>query len=72
MPRNKFPFICTAARRSRCPETGKAIRKGDTVALYPHLGICYHKSSGHFADVVAVYAVEEWTQEGAEYATSDT
>lgn len=54
----RFPFITTAKVRARCAETGRAIRKGDTIAFYPVERISYHESSQHFADVLAFYAFE--------------
>ena len=54
----KFPFIATAARRSRCPETGKAVRKGDVCGYYPIEGFQYHQTSQHFRDIAALMAVD--------------
>ena len=58
MPSYQFPFICTAARRSRCPETGKAVRKGDICGYYPAERLQYHCTSEHFQDIAAVLAVD--------------
>lgn len=52
----KFPFICTAAKRCRCAETGKPIRKGDRVGYYPTEKIYYHEDSRHFQDIAAFHA----------------
>ena len=58
MSRYKFPFICNAAKRSRCPETGKAVHKGDLCAYWPTDGQAFHKSSQAYRDLEAMAAVD--------------
>ena len=58
MPTYEFPFICKAARRSRCPETGKAIHKGDLCGYYPAEKLQYHQTSTHFGEIAVFYAVD--------------
>ena len=54
----RFPFIATAARRSRCPETGKAVHKGQLCGYYPVEKLQYHPTSQHFQDIAAALAVD--------------
>ena len=39
------PYFTTARFNSVCPETGKAIRKGDDIAYFPYNRKAYHVDS---------------------------
>jgi len=54
----KFPFLAHAPRRGRCAETGRPIRKGETVAYFPSEKLMYCQRSQVFKDVRALVAVE--------------
>ena len=43
--RDKTPYFTVARFDSVCPETGKAIKKGERIAYYPSSRKAYHDSS---------------------------
>ena len=56
----RFPFICTAKFKGKCPETKRAIHKGDIIGWYPCEKLAYHESSQHFKDIQAFLAAKSW------------
>lgn len=42
---SKRPYMTKARFESTCPETGKAIKKGDDIAYYPDAKKAYHADS---------------------------
>lgn len=48
---DRDPYFTTAKFKFDCPETGKWINKGDTIAFFPREGRGYHESSKS-ADIV--------------------
>ena len=48
------PYIMKARFSSICPETGKAIHKGNEVAYYPKARKAYHSNSRAFEEVRAL------------------
>lgn len=42
---NQSPRFMTARFDSTCPETGKAIKKGDRIAYFPATKQAFHESS---------------------------
>lgn len=43
--RHLTPYFTTARFASKCPETGKEIRKGDRIAYFPATRMAYHDTS---------------------------
>lgn len=50
------PYITTARFASKCPETGKEIKKGDEIAYYPRDKRAFHTESKAAQDVRAMQA----------------
>lgn len=50
------PYFTTARFASTCPETGKAIKKGDEIAYYPRDKRAFHADSKAAQDVRAMQA----------------
>ena len=48
------PYIMKARFPSICPETGKAIQKGNEIAYYPKARKAYHADSRTFEEVRAL------------------
>lgn len=48
---DQTPRLITARIDGTCPETGKAIKKGDTIAWYPSSRTAFHEDSPSAAQV---------------------
>lgn len=61
------PYFTTARFPSVCPETGKSIKKGDTIAYFPATCKAYHESSKAAEQVRGMQFAESWGMADANY-----
>lgn len=52
------PYFTTARFASKCPETGKDIKKGDEIAYYPRDKRAFHTESKAAQNVRALQATQ--------------
>lgn len=58
--RSLTPYLTTARFDSICPETGKAIKKGEQIAYFPQLKRAYHQSSKAAEELRAIRFANSW------------
>lgn len=61
------PCFITARFASTCPETGKQISKGDTVAYYPTQRKAYHETSTAADQLRGMQFAQAWNMADANY-----
>lgn len=54
------PKIMIAKFDSTCPETGKPIKRGDTIAYFPDVKKAYHESSKNAEIARGIAFSEQW------------
>jgi hypothetical protein len=65
--RNTQPCFIIARFASTCPETGKPIAKGDTIAYYPNDRRAFHESSQSAENVRALQFSKTWEMADANW-----
>jgi len=65
MPRR--PYFTTARFASKCPQTGRAIRKGDRIAYFPDSRTAYAEQSPAGDDVRGLDFAEAYAMPDANY-----
>lgn len=65
--KDNTPRLMKARFDSTCPETGKQIKKGETIAYYPRTKTAYHESSQSAEQVRAMNFAEANNMGDANY-----
>lgn len=67
MSRTTAPFFMSARFPGTCPETGKAIAKGDRIAYFPAQRRAYHADSKTAAELRESQFARSWGMADANY-----
>jgi hypothetical protein len=63
----KHPYFTTARFRSVCPETGRRIQPGETIAYFPATRQAFHAESKTAAELRAQEFADAWSMPDANW-----